>query len=58
MTVAVRSWTRADLPAIQRLLLATWLDAYIVTETAPFVMGSTSVDHYIGYLSLPLPQQA
>jgi ribosomal protein S18 acetylase RimI-like enzyme len=29
---------------------------YIVTETAPFVMGSTSVDHYIGYLPLPLPK--
>ena len=27
---------------------------YIVTETAPFVMGSTTVDHYIGYLPLPL----
>lgn len=27
----------------------------IVTETAPFVMGSTTVDHYIGYLPLPLP---
>ncbi len=23
---------------------------YTVTETAPFVMGSTTVDHYIGYL--------
>jgi ribosomal protein S18 acetylase RimI-like enzyme len=30
---------------------------YMVTETAPFVMGSTSVDHYIGYLPVPLPQQ-
>jgi ribosomal protein S18 acetylase RimI-like enzyme len=30
---------------------------YIVTETAPFVMGSTSVDHYIGYLPVPPPQQ-
>jgi diamine N-acetyltransferase len=29
---------------------------YIVTETAPFVMGSTTVDHYIGYLPLPLPK--
>lgn len=29
---------------------------YVVTETAPFVMGSTTVDHYIGYLPLPLPQ--
>ncbi len=27
---------------------------YTVTETAPFVMGSTTVDHYIGYLPLPL----
>jgi len=26
---------------------------YTVTETAPFVMGSTTVDHYIGYLPLP-----
>jgi hypothetical protein len=29
---------------------------YTVTETAPFVMGSTAVDHYIGYLPLPLPE--
>ena len=29
---------------------------YAVTETAPFVMGSTTVDHYIGYLPLPLPK--
>ena len=29
---------------------------FTVTETAPFVMGSTTVDHYIGYLPLPLPQ--
>ncbi len=29
---------------------------YTVTETAPFVMGATTVDHYIGYLPLPLPQ--
>jgi len=29
---------------------------FTVTETAPFVMGSTTVDHYIGYLSLPLPR--
>ena len=28
---------------------------YTITETAPFVMGSTTVDHYIGYLPLPLP---
>jgi len=27
---------------------------YTVTETAPFVMGATVVDHYIGYLLLPL----
>jgi ribosomal protein S18 acetylase RimI-like enzyme len=27
---------------------------YTVMETAPFVMGSTKVDHYIGYLPLPL----
>ncbi len=26
-----------------------------VTETSPFVMGSTTVEHYIGYLPLPLP---
>ena len=25
---------------------------YTVTETAPFVMGTTTVDHYIGYLPL------
>ena len=25
---------------------------YTVTETAPFVMGETTVDHYIGYLPL------
>jgi ribosomal protein S18 acetylase RimI-like enzyme len=29
---------------------------YTVTETSPFVMGSTTVDHYIGYLPLPLPE--
>ena len=29
---------------------------YTVTETSPFVMGSTTVDHYIGYLPLPLPK--
>ena len=28
---------------------------YTVTETSPFVMGSTTVDHYIGYFPLPLP---
>ena len=27
---------------------------YTVTETTPFVMGATTVDHYIGYLPLPL----
>ncbi len=27
---------------------------FTVTETAPFVMGSTTVDHYIGCLPLPL----
>ena len=31
---------------------------FAVTETAPFVMGSTTVDHYIGYLPLPLPKAA
>lgn len=30
---------------------------YMVTETAPFVMGSTSVEHYIGYLPVPPPLQ-
>ena len=30
---------------------------YTVMETAPFVMGSTTVDHYIGYLPLPLPHR-
>jgi ribosomal protein S18 acetylase RimI-like enzyme len=29
---------------------------FTVTETTPFVMGSTTVDHYIGYLPLPLPK--
>jgi ribosomal protein S18 acetylase RimI-like enzyme len=29
---------------------------FAVTETSPFVMGSTTVDHYIGYLPLPLPK--
>jgi diamine N-acetyltransferase len=29
---------------------------YTVTETSPFAMGSTTVDHYIGYLPLPLPK--
>jgi ribosomal protein S18 acetylase RimI-like enzyme len=28
---------------------------YTVTETSPFVMGASKVDHYIGYLLLPLP---
>jgi ribosomal protein S18 acetylase RimI-like enzyme len=31
---------------------------FAVTETAPFVMGSTTVEHYIGYLPLPLPKAA
>jgi diamine N-acetyltransferase len=31
---------------------------YLVTQTSPFVMGSTTVDHYIGYLPLPLPKAA
>jgi ribosomal protein S18 acetylase RimI-like enzyme len=30
----------------------------VVTETAPFVMGSTTVDHYIGYLPLPLARSS
>ena len=30
---------------------------FTVTETAPFTMGSTTVDHYIGYLPLPLRKQ-
>jgi ribosomal protein S18 acetylase RimI-like enzyme len=30
---------------------------FTVTETSPFVMGSTTVDHYIGYLPLPLRVQ-
>jgi diamine N-acetyltransferase len=30
---------------------------YTVTETAPFAMGSTTVDHYIGYLPLPLARR-
>jgi ribosomal protein S18 acetylase RimI-like enzyme len=29
---------------------------FTVTESSPFVMGSTTVDHYIGYLPLPLPK--
>jgi ribosomal protein S18 acetylase RimI-like enzyme len=29
---------------------------FTVTETSPFVMGSTTVNHYIGYLPLPLPR--
>ena len=28
MTISLRRWLRSDLPAIQRLLLDTWLDAY------------------------------
>jgi diamine N-acetyltransferase len=32
--------------------------AYTVVQTAPFAMGATTVDHYIGYLPLPLPKQA
>ena len=31
--------------------------AYAVVQTAPFVMGTTTVDHYIGYLPLPLPKR-
>lgn len=31
---------------------------YTVAETAPFVMGTTKVEHYIGYLPLPLSQRA
>jgi len=31
---------------------------FTIAETAPFVMGSTTVDHYIGYLPLPLPKPA
>ena len=27
---------------------------FTVTETAPFEMGATTVEHYIGYLTLPL----
>jgi hypothetical protein len=29
---------------------------YSVRENSPFLMGSTTVDHYIGYLPLPLPK--
>jgi diamine N-acetyltransferase len=29
---------------------------YSVMQTEPFVMGSTTVDHYIGYVPLPLPK--
>ena len=29
---------------------------FTVAEASPFVMGSTTVDHYIGYLPLPLPK--
>ena len=38
----------------------TWYQkmGYTITETSPFVMGSTTVDHYIGYLPLPLPKTA
>jgi ribosomal protein S18 acetylase RimI-like enzyme len=31
---------------------------YAVTETAPFIMGTTTVDHYIGYVPLPLHSRA
>jgi ribosomal protein S18 acetylase RimI-like enzyme len=31
---------------------------YTVTETSPFVMGATTVDHYVGYLPLPLTLKA
>jgi ribosomal protein S18 acetylase RimI-like enzyme len=30
---------------------------FTVSETAPFTMGSATVDHYIGYLPLPLPKR-
>jgi ribosomal protein S18 acetylase RimI-like enzyme len=29
---------------------------YTVMQTEPFVMGATSVDHYIGYVPLPLAE--
>jgi ribosomal protein S18 acetylase RimI-like enzyme len=29
---------------------------YTVMQTEPFVMGSTTVEHYIGYVPLPLPK--
>jgi len=29
---------------------------FTAIETSPFVMGSTSVDHFVGYLPLPLPK--
>lgn len=29
---------------------------YQLTETSPFAMGATTVDHYIGFLPLPLPK--
>jgi len=32
--------------------------AYTIVQTAPFVMGVTTVDHYIGYLPLPLPKRS
>jgi ribosomal protein S18 acetylase RimI-like enzyme len=43
---------------VQNTQAVTWYKkmGFTVTETAPFVMGSTTVDHYIGYLPLPLPQ--
>ena len=41
MTISLRRWLRADLPAIQRLLLDTWLDAY-----GPFIPR----EDLVGYL--------
>ena len=29
---------------------------FTAIETSPFVMGSTTVDHFVGYLPLPLPK--
>lgn len=31
---------------------------YTVMETSPFVMGATTVEHYIGYVPLPLPKMS
>jgi diamine N-acetyltransferase len=45
---------------VQNARAVAWYQkmGYQIMQTSPFVMGSTTVDHYIGYLPLPLPHRA